>query len=193
MTANNVATGRDALLANTTGDSNVATGRGALFSNHTGNYNVASGRDALFSSTTGIDNIGLGRDALLATVNGNANVAVGAGALAKVRGARNIALGKDAGANVSGVRSDNIEIGNRGLGTDSATTRIGTQGTQTRAFMAGISATSIPGPTQAVVVNSAGQLGTATAAKAAPLSLADGRRLMAEIERLRAKVRNLGG
>ena len=65
------------------------------------------------------------------------------------------------------VRSDNIEIGNEGLGTDSATIRIGTQGTQTRAFMAGISGTSIPGPTEAVVVSADGQLGTATAAKAA--------------------------
>jgi hypothetical protein len=50
----------------------------------------------------------------------------GAGALAKARGGRNIALGRDAGANVAGVRSDNIEIGNKGTGTDTATTRIGT-------------------------------------------------------------------
>ena len=61
----------------------------------------------------------------------------------------------------------------------SATTRIGTQGTQTRAFMAGITGTSIPGPTQAVVVNSSGQLGTATAAKSA----ADLGQLMDTVER----------
>ena len=54
-------------------------------------------------------------------MSGDDNVAVGAGALAKTRGRRNIALGKDAGALVNGVRSDNIEIGNKGLGTDSAT------------------------------------------------------------------------
>jgi trimeric autotransporter adhesin len=130
-----------------------------------------------------------------ANVSSDANIAVGSGALAKARGRRNIALGPDAGANVSGVRSDNIEIGNRGLGTDAATTRIGTQGTQTRAFMAGITGTSIPGPTQAVVVNADGQLGTATAAKAAPLSVADGERLLRlvksqeqQIDRLRKQV-----
>ena len=155
------------MALNTTGDENVAAGTSALFANTTGDANLASGASALPANTTGTDNVALGDDALLADVTGSSNVAVGSGALAKVRGRRNIALGPDAGANVAGVRSDNIEIGNRGLGTDTATTRIGTQGTQTRAFVAGITGTSIPGPTQAVVVNSAGQLGTATAGKSA--------------------------
>ena len=48
--------------------------------------------------------------------------------------------------------------------------------------MAGISGTPVAGPTKTVIVNSAGQLGTATAAKAAPLSAADGRRLLTLIE-----------
>ena len=45
--------------------------------------------------------------------------------------------------------------------------------------MAGITGSSIPGPTQAVVVNSSGQLGTATAAKSA----ADLGQLMDTVER----------
>jgi hypothetical protein len=62
--------------------------------------------------------------------------------------------------------------------------------------MAGITDTSIPGPTETVVVNADGQLGTATAAKTAPLSAADGERLLQlvkrqqrQIERLREQVK----
>ena len=71
--------------------------------------------------------------------------------------------------------------------------RIGTDGTQTATYIAGISATPLGGTTQPVVVKSNGQLGTAPAAAAKasaaePLSAADGRRMMAEIERLKARV-----
>ena len=187
----NVATGDDALVSNTEGIGNVATGADALFLNTTGNANVATGQAALFANRTGLDNVALGDGALRGNISGNANVAVGSGALAEVRGRRNIALGTDAGANITGVRSDNIEIGNEGLGSDSATIRIGTQGTQTRAFMAGITDTSIPGPTEAVVVNADGQLGTATAAKAAPLSSADGERLLQLVKRQQRQIERL--
>jgi hypothetical protein len=42
--------------------------------------------------------------------------------------------------------------------------RIGTKGTQTGAFLAGVSGKSISGTTQPVLVNGQGQLGTAAAA-----------------------------
>jgi hypothetical protein len=76
--------------------------------------------------------------------------------------------------------------------------RIGTDGTQTATYVAGISGTTLSGATQPVVVKSNGQLGVAPAASAKThaakaLSAADGRRMMAEIERLKAKVRMLGG
>src|SRR5207247_3236719 len=50
-------------------------------------------------------------------------------------------------------------IGNDGVATESNTIRIGTQGTQTKTFMAGISGAGVTGV--AVKVNAAGQLGTA--------------------------------
>jgi trimeric autotransporter adhesin len=169
----------------------MAAGISALFHNTTGSGNVAAGADALSASSTASDNVAVGQSALLGNVSGASNVAVGANALAKVRGRRNIALGPDAGANVSGVRSDNIEIGNKGLGTDAATTRIGTEGTQTRAFMAGISGTSIAGPTKTLVVNPSGQLGTATAAKASDLEqlMETVKRQQRQIERLREQAK----
>jgi hypothetical protein len=67
-------------------------------------------------------------------------------------------LGVSAGANLT-TGSNNIDIGNVGSAGESNTIRIGTAGTQTRAFIAGI-----PGATIAsgvgVIVGSNGQLGT---------------------------------
>jgi hypothetical protein len=54
----------------------------------------------------------------------------------------------------------NIYIGNRGVAAESNTIRIGTVGTQTRTFIAGISGTAVSGGVP-VRVNSSGKLGTA--------------------------------
>jgi hypothetical protein len=53
--------------------------------------------------------------------------------------------------------SNNIDIGNAGVGGESATIRIGTAGTQTATFIAGISGVAVTG--DPVVVNSNGRLG----------------------------------
>ena len=55
--------------------------------------------------------------------------------------------------------SNNIDIGNAGVGAEGTTIRIGTVGTQTKTFIAGISGAGVIGV--AVKVNAAGQLGTA--------------------------------
>lgn len=54
--------------------------------------------------------------------------------------------------------SNNIIIGNAGTAVDLNTIRLGVQGTQTRAFVAGIRGTAVVGG-QSVVVNADGQLG----------------------------------
>jgi hypothetical protein len=53
--------------------------------------------------------------------------------------------------------SNNIEIGNRGVAAESSTIRIGSQGTQTKTFLAGIFGSMVTG--DAVVVSNSGQLG----------------------------------
>ncbi len=82
--------------------------------------------------------------------------------------------------------------------------RIGTNGQQTATFIAAISGTTPSGPTEPVIINAAGKLGTASATKAAGLSAAAGRRLLdaldvqqrvnerlqRQIDRLRKQVRN---
>jgi hypothetical protein len=90
---------------------------------------------------------------------GNNNTAIGAGALYNAYlGDDNIALGNGAGSNLR-TGDNNIYIYDPGIDPESNTIRIGTVGTQTATFIAGISGTAVTGA--AVVVNSSGQLGVA--------------------------------
>jgi hypothetical protein len=194
----NVAAGPGALQANTAGNDNVATGHVALFSNATGHDNVATGSFALLSSDSGDDNVATGSRALFSNTTGSANVATGARALIEnTTGDRNIAIGDQAGSNLT-VGSDNIEIGNQAKKPgESKVIRIGTKSAQRKAFLAGVSGTTVSGTAQPVVVNAQGQLGTATAASAKasaakPLGAAAGRRLLATVKRLQEQNRRQG-
>jgi hypothetical protein len=155
----NTATGRAALTFNTTGNNNTADGHDALFSNGTGIRNTATGSFALFFNTTGNDNAALGYFALYNNTTGNSNTANGYGALLNnTTGVGNIALGNFAGANLT-TGNQNIDVGNVGVAADANTIRIGTQGTQTNAYLAGIYQTNIA-KGLVVKVDSDGHLGT---------------------------------
>ena len=160
----NTATGTNALLSNTTingvsGDENTATGYQALSSNTTGGENTASGLQALFLNTTGGQNTASGFGALNQNTTGNNNTATGATALDhNMTGSNNIALGYQAGFNLD-TGDNNIDIGNEGVAAEANTIRIGTQGTHTATYIAGVSGGAVTG--MAVKVNAAGQLGTA--------------------------------
>jgi Chaperone of endosialidase len=156
----NTAIGTFAMLSNTNGRLNTANGALALLSNTNGLFNTAVGSSALYSNTIGDDNVAIGGSALSSNT-GNGNTAVGAFALSQnTSGSINIALGSRSGELATG--SNNIDIGNRGVAGDSDTIRIGGNvfgfGTQTAAFIAGISGTAVVG--DAVVVDGNGQLGT---------------------------------
>jgi hypothetical protein len=161
----NTAVGVDALSSNTTGGgANTAVGFQTMTGNTTGEFNTALGIDALSSNIDGGDNTALGADALTSSSHGGGNTAVGVLALAaNNNGFDNIALGRNAGFNAA-ASSDSIFIGNQGSSGDTATLKIGTQGTQTTAFMAGISGVNI-GNSVAVVVNGNGQLGVVASSR----------------------------
>jgi len=155
----NTANGVSALLANTTGDHNTASGGLALTSNTTGVENTAGGFFALLSNTTGSSNTASGTFVLQDNTTGGGNTAFGFAALqSSTTGSNNIALGSGAGSNLT-TGDNNIDIGNLGVAGESNTIRIGTSGTQTRTFIAGINGAAVMGG--AVKVNAAGQLGTA--------------------------------
>jgi hypothetical protein len=175
----NEAFGIDALLANKTGNGNAAFGGGALAKNTTGGSstttggNSAFGNFALFTNTTAGGNSAFGFSALTANTTGNNNVAVGAAALAKLTsGGGNIAVGTGAGGNLGAAESNNIYVGNSGIAGESNTIRIGFIGTQTAAFVAGISGKASPNGV-AVLVNGTGQLGTTTSSRRFKHQIAD--------------------
>jgi hypothetical protein len=155
----NTGTGRDALSFNTTGSDNTATGAEALLRNQTGNFNVADGMWALSGNTTGGKNTAAGYSALASNTTGDKNTATGYLALSRnTTGKNNIALGFVAGVNLT-TGNGNIDIGNLGVADESGTIRIGTTGTQSNAYIAGISGVTVPGGV-GVIIDTDGHLGT---------------------------------
>ncbi|MEP7014424.1 MAG: tail fiber domain-containing protein [Verrucomicrobiota bacterium] len=155
--AANTATGSQALNFSTVGNENTATGSNSLFNNTTGNDNVANGANAGHNNTTGSFNTTNGATTLYFNSTGSFNTADGSFALNLCTGSSNIALGYAAGINLT-TGDGNIDIGNQGVADESVTIRIGTQGTQQAAFMAGVFGTPVAGVN--VVVDANGQLGT---------------------------------
>jgi hypothetical protein len=190
-TANdNTGVGNDALSSNTTGNDNSAFGASALNSNSTGSNNTATGYSALYKNTTGTQNTAEGASALYTNKAGKFNTAVGYAALHRnIGGQNNVAVGWEAGFALT-AGDNNIEIGNPGVAAESDTIRIGTQGTQTQTFIAGIYEN--PGVCcDYVVVDSAGQLGTALSPPGANVTTAYLSRLRKQVQRQGAEIRDL--
>jgi hypothetical protein len=158
-TANlNVAIGSGSLYANTTGDENTAIGTSSLLNNTTGRFNVAIG-GAMRDNTVGDFNVAVG-SAALRDSSGDDNVAIGKSAALLGTGSRNIAVGAEAGF-FWGSGDDNVAIGNVGADPDVGTIRIGSPGTHTATYIAGISGATSAGGI-AVYVDGSGHLGTVT-------------------------------
>ncbi len=155
----NTAMGYQVLLNSVpTGPYNTGAGNQALLSNSDGGANSAFGWETLRSNTHGINNTGLGFEALTGNTTGGNNTVVGYGALQDLKsGNGNIAFGYLAGHNVTS-GSNNIEIGTEGASGDNKVIKIGTEGTQSKTFIAGIYGTSVTG--SPVYIASNGELGT---------------------------------
>jgi hypothetical protein len=154
----NTASGSGALNYNTTGIVNTAAGAGALYENTIGSYNTAAGWTALFYNTRGNYNTASGTAALSRNTIGSNNTAVGNSALlVNTTGSTNIALGDSAGSALT-TGDNNIDVGNEGAAGESGVIRIGTEGSQTAVFVAGIKTSPLVRG-MAVGVTSTGQLG----------------------------------
>ena len=156
----NIALGNYALYYNENGAANMALGYGAMTGNTSGSQNTAIGYTALFLNRTGTANVGVGLRALYGNFTGNRNVALGQQALCQLTaGSNNIAIGFLAGEVTTG--SNNIAIGNNGSGVEqSGTIRIGTKGTHTATYIAGIREAPLAhGVAVAVGITVDGQLG----------------------------------
>jgi len=174
----NTANGAQALLINTSGEGNTATGYQALLSNMTGNGNTADGVQALlnntasgntahgalalFGNTAGNFNTAVGANALLHNTMGSSNTAVGRNALVNATASGNIALGTQAGGDLT-TGGNNIDFGNTGVAGESDTIRIGSL--QTKTFIAGIRGMTTINPAIPVLIDTVGQLGTASSSR----------------------------
>jgi hypothetical protein len=153
----NTASGYETLYANTTGGYSTAVGAFSLQDNTTGGYNTGFGAYALSVNTTGSGNTAFGYAGLRSMTTGSNNIGFGYQSLySNTSGSYNIALGYQGGLNVIN-GSYNIEIGSLGSQADTKVIRLGTQGTQTKTYVAGISDAQVTGA--AVYVTSSGQLG----------------------------------
>ncbi|MEP7117781.1 MAG: tail fiber domain-containing protein [Acidobacteriota bacterium] len=157
--SSNVAIGAGALQQTTLGGDNVAVGADAMVNNQTGQNNVAIGKQALRNGTAGNYNVAMGFNAMIGG-NGSNNVAIGLGALPSATGNSNIAIGDSAGTYFA--LSNNIAIGHLGDAsfTDAGTIRVGTPGTHTRSFVAGITGVAVSNAAQVLIDSGTGQLGT---------------------------------
>jgi hypothetical protein len=163
--ASNTASGFQALQKNSSGSDNTASGVGALENNTTGASNTANGSGALVANTGGSSNTASGQSALAANTTGGNNTASGQLALSSnTSGSNNIAIGYDAASSVSGANSNNIHIGSLGLSADGAgatgVIRIGTVGTQSSTYIAGIYGATPGSSNLLVCVDANGTLGT---------------------------------
>ena len=151
----NIAIGQDACSQSQGGRNNTGVGWAALVHN-AGNFNTANGADALFNNTVGNNNTANGFNALANNTTGADNMASGAYALDNsTTGSGNTALGVFAGSNVT-TASNVICIGDEVSGANvSNSCFIGNiRDVQTQ------NADAIP-----VLVDSAGQLGTASSSR----------------------------
>jgi Chaperone of endosialidase len=162
--SNNTGIGANALYSYSTGSNNTASGVNALYSTTIGNNNTASGFQALYNNRGGVQNTAAGVNALYSN-NAAQNTAVGYQSLFhNTSGKYNVAVGWEAGFALT-TGSNNIDIDNHGEASDSDMIRIGTEGTQTNTYIAGIyNVTSLTGGL-AVFVDSTGHLGTASSSE----------------------------
>lgn len=156
-TFNVVSSGSNTIIGTTsgnttmTGQENTGLGSASLDSLTSGAQNTALGSFALGSITTASNNVSIGRESLLNLTTGNGNTVIGT----------------NCGFNYAGPESGNILIGSDLLGVtfESNVTRIGVQGTQAQAYIAGISGVVItPANLNIVTIDvTTGQLGSEAA------------------------------
>lgn len=171
----NTGVGEAALTFNTTGYYDTANGGAALFYNTTGSSDTASGAGALQDNTTGSNNTASGALSLFVNTTGSGNTATGYNAgLNLTGGSSNIMEGSQAGVNFKSTESNNIDIGNQGVTGESGVIRVGTPGTQTATYIAGITGVTPSGSPLPVVINSSGQLGTGASAVGTVTSVGSG-------------------
>lgn len=169
----NVGVGYNTLFSNANGSQNAVVGVNAMVNNTSGTNNTANGAQSLNSNNTGGSNVAMGYQSMLYNTTGSNNVAIGRLALwSNTSGTANTAIGDGAGGSLT-IGNNNIDIGNGGLPGEAATIRIGS-GAQSRTFLAGVrGSTTVAADAIPVLIDSNGQLGTASSSRSVKYDIAD--------------------
>lgn len=126
------------------------------------------------SSNTALGNLALTGAGVDAPSTADQNTAVGYLSLtALLSGSNNSALGYNSGSAFVGAESNNIVIGSVGVAADSGVTRIGTNGTHTSCYVAGIDGVDV-GSVATIVTEASDQLGTAVLTAGANITITPG-------------------
>ena len=183
--SNNIALGEGAMMESTA-FSDTAVGFDALFGD-SGGRNTAVGSVALSANFSGSANTAVGASALAQSGFGSENTALGEEALANnLDGNFNVAIGYQAANNVLSGNSNNIHIGSLGSLNDNGTVRIGTTGSQTSFFVAGVrGVTTANNDALPVMIDSNGQLGTVSSSRRFKEDIQDMREASAGLMQLR--------
>lgn len=153
------AVGDNAGASITSGNADVFIGSSAGASTTTGNGDVFLGWVSGAYNTTGAYNSFVGAEAGVYNTTGTGNTFLGFYAGANnTTGGNNLFLGNSTGAN-NATGNNNVYLANQGA-NESNTIRIGSQGTQTAAYLAGAYGATASGAVP-LFINSNGQLGTA--------------------------------
>ncbi len=146
----------------TIGTANTGYGLIALAGTTSGSNNTGLGFEAMVNSTTSSNCVSVGAYSMFNTSTGaDNNTAIGYGSLGGINtGTNNTTLGSNSGAALTGTDSNNIMIGNIGGAGINATIAIGTSGTQTSTFVAGISGVAVSNLNMVTIDTASGQLGS---------------------------------
>jgi len=146
----------------TIGAANDGFGAGVLQNITSGSSNSAFGNASLQNVIGGSQNSAYGASSGTALNSGGNNTLIGfQSGLLLQSGNSNVALGYQSGSAWGAAISNNIALGSIGAVADSGRIRIGTNGTHTSAFFAGIDGVNV-GSVAKVVTMASDQLGTAT-------------------------------
>ncbi len=144
------------------GDNNLTTGGAAI------SRNVIIGHDAVDVSSYAYDNTIIGHGAgptSAAIMTQNTIIGTEAGSGITTSSINNIFIGQKAGS-AENIGSGNICIGHTGGGSEGSIIRLGTTGTHTGCYIAGIrGVTTNNNDAQAVFIDSSGQLGTTSSSR----------------------------
>jgi hypothetical protein len=145
----------------TDGDANTLLGMEAGNLTLSGTFNTGHGYQVFSDLTSGSNNSAFSAQSGNSLTSGSDNTLLGFQAGGSITtGDSNIIIGSQSGSAYMGAESNNILIDNAGVLSESDTIRIGTNGTQTSAYMQGVYNTTGLSGTRNVVVDASGQLGT---------------------------------